>query len=128
MSSRPKVLVVTYPDEFAKQEAVGLAEAAGYLVAHKVTQKYLNHAEYGVGSGKAEELKEIANQVGSEAIIVDERLTSSQMNNLSKLTGQQVIDREKLILNIFSKRTQTTEAKPGMVKSQSCGLFGGTYV
>ena len=111
MSSRPKVLVVTYPDEFAKQEAVGLAEAAGYLVAHKVTQKYLNHAEYGVGSGKAEELKEIANQVGSETIIVDERLTSSQMNNLSKLTGQQVIDREKLILDIFSKRAQTTEAK-----------------
>ncbi|NWG08742.1 MAG: hypothetical protein HXX80_00240 [Nitrososphaerales archaeon] len=56
--------MVTYPDEFAKQEAVGLAKAAGYLVAHKVTQKYLNHAEYGVGSGKAEELKEIANQIG----------------------------------------------------------------
>jgi GTP-binding protein HflX len=111
MSSRQKVLVVTYPDEFTKQEAVGLGEAAGYFVAQRVTQKFLNHAEYGVGSGKAEELRQIANQVGSEVIIVDERLTSSQINNLSKLTGQQVMDRERLILNIFSKRAQTTEAK-----------------
>lgn len=111
MSSGPKVLVVTYPDEFAKQEVVGLAEAAGYEVVHEVTQKFLKHAEFGVGSGKAEELREMANQFGSEVIIFDERLTSSQMNNLLEITGQQVIDRERLILNIFSNRAQTTEAK-----------------
>jgi GTP-binding protein HflX len=111
MDGQSKVLVVTYPDEFARQEAVGLAEAAGYQVVHQITQKFLHHAEYGVGSGKAEELKEMTKQVGSKVIIVDERLTSSQANNLSKLTGQQVIDRERLILDIFSKRAQTTEAK-----------------
>lgn len=111
MSARQKVLLVTYPEEFARQEAVGLVETAGYQVVHKITQKYLNHAEYGVGSGKAEELREMASQVGSELIVIDERLTSSQANNLSKLTGQQVIDRERLILNIFLKRAQTTEAK-----------------
>jgi GTP-binding protein HflX len=38
-------------------------------------------------------------------------LTSKQIHNLEKLTGTQVIDRERLILNIFYSRATTTEAK-----------------
>lgn len=103
--------MVTYPDPFAKQEAEGLAEAAGYQVVQTITQKYLLHAEYGVGSGKAEELRNVARQVGSETVLVDEGLTSSQMHNLAKLTAQKVYDRERLILDIFAKRATTAEAK-----------------
>jgi len=104
------VIAVTYPDEFSKKEVIGLANAAGLMVARVVTQKYLGN-KYGVGAGKAEEIKQIADEVNSEVIIVDEHLTSSQAYRLSKLTGQNVIDRERLILDIFSKRATTAEGK-----------------
>jgi GTP-binding protein HflX len=104
------VIAVTYPDEFSKKEFIELANAAGLIVAQVVTQKYLGN-KYGVGAGKAEEIKEISEEIHSEGIIVDEHLTSSQAYNLSKLTGQNVIDRERLILDIFSKRATTAEGK-----------------
>jgi GTP-binding protein HflX len=104
------VIVVTYPDEFSKKEIIGLVSAAGLTVARVMTQHYLGN-KYGVGAGKAEEIKQIAEEIHSEGIIVDEHLTSSQAYRLSKLTGQNVIDRERLILNIFSKRATTSEGK-----------------
>jgi len=106
-----KAILVTYPDEFTKQEAIGLAEAAGFEVAQTVIQRYLKHGEFGVGSGKAEELKQIANAADCADIIVDEGISSSQLNNLEKVTGKHVMDRERLILDIFVSRAKTTEAK-----------------
>ncbi|MBI2183633.1 MAG: GTPase HflX [Thaumarchaeota archaeon] len=109
--SNRKAILVTYPDEFTKKEAIGLAEAAGFEVAQVVVQKYISHGEFGVGSGKAEELKQIAAASGIRDLIVDEGLSSSQIYNLGKLTGQHITDREKLILDIFASRATTTEAK-----------------
>ncbi|MCL4436316.1 MAG: GTPase HflX [Thaumarchaeota archaeon] len=106
-----KAVLIAYHDPFAKQEAIGLAEAAGFEVAQTVVQRYLKHGEFGVGSGKAEEIKQIAETSGCKNIIVDEGLTSSQIYNLSKITGKNIIDREKLILDIFASRATTTEAK-----------------
>ncbi len=106
-----KATVVTYPDEFTKQEILELAKAAGYSVQALVTQKQVVKSEYGVGVGKAQELQQIVAETGSKTIIIDESLTSSQANNLSKVTEAEVVDRERLILNIFAKRANTTEAK-----------------
>ncbi len=106
-----KVIVVTYRDEFEKNEAVGLVEAAGYRVVQLLSVKRLSSAEYGVGTGKAEELRKIAEDTKSQMIIVDDRLSSSQAHNLAKFTHQEVIDRERLILDIFDKRATTTEGK-----------------
>ena len=44
-------------------------------------------------------------------IVIDERLSSSQAHNLAKFTHQEVIDRERLILDIFNSSASTTEAK-----------------
>lgn len=105
------VVLVTYPDSFRLQEAKSLVESLDYRIVRVVTQKYLNHSEYGLGSGKAEEIKEFIKETNAQQIIVDEHLTSKQMHNLEKLTNVQVIDRERLILNIFYARATTTEAK-----------------
>ena len=94
-----------------KNEAIGLAEAAGYVVSKLVTQKELHHSQYGVGSGKAEEMRKMAEDEGTQMIIVDDRLSSSQAHNLAKFTHQEVIDRERLILDIFNSRATTSEAK-----------------
>ena len=107
-----KVILVTYPDSFRLQEAKSLVESmADCQIVKVVTHKYLDHSEYGLGSGKAEEVKEYVKESKAEMVIVDEHLTSKQIHNLEKLTGTQVIDRERLILNIFYSRATTTEAK-----------------
>ncbi len=103
--------MVTYPDEFAKQEIVELARAGGYEVKEVVTQKEIIRSEYGVGSGKAQELQGMVADTKSDTIIIDESVTSAQANKLSSLTHAQVVDRERLILNIFARRATTTEAK-----------------
>jgi GTPase len=112
-----KVILVTYPDNFSLQEAQSLVESSSSSMAphpqivRVVTQKYLNHSRYGIGSGKAEEIKEFVKQSKADQIVVDEHLTPKQIHNLEKLTEAQVIDRERLILNIFHSRATTIEAK-----------------
>ncbi len=106
-----KATIVTYPDEFTKREIQELAKAAGYSVEALVVQKQVVKSGYGVGVGKAAELFELVSDNGSDTLIIDETLTSSQANNLAKVTHVEVIDRERLILNIFALRATTTEAK-----------------
>lgn len=110
-SSTDRATIVTYPDEFAKREIVDLAKAAGYSVEAVITQKKVVKSEYGVGVGKAQELQEMVADNGSKTIIVDESLTSAQANRLASVTQAEVVDRERLILNIFARRANTTEAK-----------------
>jgi GTP-binding protein HflX len=110
-SPRKEVVLVTYPDSFTLEEAKSLVDSAGRKPLRVFTQKYLNHAEYGIGSGKAKELEEFVKESNAEQVIVDEHLTSKQIHNLEKLTGVQVIDRERLILDIFYSRATTNEAK-----------------
>lgn len=114
-----KVILVTYPDDFSLQEAKSLVESTsssynastGHQILEVVTQKYLNHSQYGLGSGKAEEIKGLVEETRADQIVVDEHLTSKQIHNLERLTGVRVIDRERLILNIFHSRATTKEAK-----------------
>jgi GTPase len=105
---------VTYPDSFRLEEAKSLVESLQNKIVKVFTQKYLDRAEYGMGSGKAEEVKNFVKEHSVDEIqqlIVDEHLTTRQIHNLEKLTELQVIDRERLILNIFSSRATTTESK-----------------
>ncbi len=109
--SGKKVILVTYPDEFIKNEAIGLVQAAGYRITDILVQKNLTHQQYGVGNGKAEEIRDLAENQKTQMIIIDERLSSGQAHNLAKFSHQEVIDRERLILDIFNERASTTEAK-----------------
>src|SRR5919198_665704 len=112
-----RVILIAYPDSFRLEEAKSLVESLPqYKIVKVFTQRYLDHAEYGVGSGKAEEIKNFVKESSAAAdkvqqIIIDEHLTTKQIYNLEKLTELQVIDRERLILNIFSSRATTTESK-----------------
>lgn len=114
MENLTKVILVTYPDSFRLEEAKSLVESLQNKIIKVFTQKYLDRAEYGMGSGKAEEIKHFVKEHSVDEIqqlIVDEHLTTRQIHNLEKLTELQVIDRERLILNIFSSRATTTESK-----------------
>jgi GTPase len=106
-----RVLLITYPNEYAIEEASELTRAAGYEPVAIVTQGYLSRAKYGVGMGKAEEVAKIVKDLSLDTIIFDSSLKTASAYNLAKLCGVEVKDREKIILEIFAKRASTAEAK-----------------
>jgi GTPase len=107
-----RTILVSYPDSFRLEEGKSLVESADCKIVKIFTQKYLNHSQYGMGAGKAEEIRDfVKEEKGIELLVVDDHLTSKQLHNLSKLVGVEAIDRERLILNIFYSRATTTEAK-----------------
>ena len=75
------------------------------------SQRNLKHTKYGLGSGKVEEINQFLQHTKSDQIIVDEHMTPKQIYNLEKSTGIKVIDRERLILDLFYIRSTTSEAK-----------------
>lgn len=66
---------------------------------------------YFVGSGKAEEIFEHAQQLEADVIVFDNELSPAQQRNWEAMTGLAVIDREEVILDIFAQRAQTKEAR-----------------
>lgn len=113
MKNAVKTILVTYPDEFAINEAKSLVNSISeYEIIKVFTQKYLNRAKYGMGAGKAQEIEILVKESKDiDAIIVDEHLSSKQIFNLEQLLSIKVIDRERLILDIFYSRATTIEAK-----------------
>ncbi len=68
-------------------------------------------ARYQLGAGKVEELAALVKETGAEKVIFDNPLKPLQAYNLAKATHVEAIDRFQLILEIFTKRATTTEAK-----------------
>ena len=63
-----------------------------------------------LGSGKAKELADLAKAEGADVIVFDEALSPAQQRNWEELSGLAVIDRQEVILEIFSDRAHTREA------------------
>ena len=91
-----------------------LVQTAGGRVVRRFTQN-LEHPDYRtyLGSGKMEEVRSyIADREDVHTVVFDDELSTSQIRNIEGiLTGCKVIDRTRLILDIFSTRAQTAHAK-----------------
>ena len=110
LNSRNAILI-TYPSQGAVKEATSLADTAGYSIETIVSQHHITRSRYGIGSGKAEEVKELVEQLKPQVIIFDEVLKPSQQYNLASLCKVEIIDRERLILEIFERRASTAESR-----------------
>ncbi len=64
-----------------------------------------------IGSGKAEELGELAHLLNVDVIIFNYSLSPSQERNLEKICKKRVLDRTGLILDIFAQRARSYEGK-----------------
>jgi GTPase len=64
-----------------------------------------------LGLGKINEIKEMARGLKAKILILNDELSPVQIRNLENLTKLQVIDRTELILEIFSNRARTKQAK-----------------
>ena len=106
-----KAILITYPVEQARNEAISLAKTAGYSIIRIVTQKQITKSRFGIGRGKAEEVKELVQELKPDVIIFDEVLKPSQMYNLASVCKIEIIDRERLLLEIFEQRASTAESR-----------------
>jgi GTP-binding protein HflX len=94
------------------EELEGLAEAAGAQVVGRLTQRRPSpDAATYLGKGKVEELKRLANSRDADVIVFDNDLGAAQVRNLEKTVELKVVDRTELILDIFSTRARTYEAR-----------------
>src|ERR1700755_2445084 len=94
------------------QEFRQLAVSAGAEPVATVTgRRDRPDPRYFLGSGKADEVRAVAEDNSADVILVDHALTPSQERNLEKLTGRRVLDRNGLILDIFAQRARSFEGK-----------------
>ncbi|MBL6922490.1 MAG: GTPase HflX [Akkermansiaceae bacterium] len=63
------------------------------------------------GTGKADELVELARARDCDCIVIDNELSPMQQRNWESLADLTIIDREEVILDIFAKRARTKEAR-----------------
>ena len=102
-----EALAYEYLDELAF-----LAATYGVETKKLFTQK-LEKADKAtfIGKGKLSEVKAFIVENKIDIVIFDDELTPSQQRNLEKELGVKILDRTKLILEIFSQRAQTAHAK-----------------
>ncbi|MDO5478861.1 MAG: GTPase HflX [Clostridia bacterium] len=98
--------------EESMRELSELVETAGGIVVGEMVQnrQVVETGTY-FGEGKLEELKNAADTLEADMIVVDDELTGSQIRNIADATGVSVIDRNTLILDIFAQRAKSAEGK-----------------
>ena len=97
----------------AELEELGLlAETAGLKpVARLTCKRRAPDAALFVGSGKADEIKLLAQQLGATEVLFDQSLSPAQQRNLERHLELPVNDRTLLILEIFAQRARSHEGK-----------------
>ena len=81
-----------------------LAQTAGFAVADRVTcKRRAPDPALFVGSGKADEIKMLAQSTGASEVLFDQALSPAQQRNLERALGLPVNDRTLLILQIFAQ-------------------------
>lgn len=88
-----------------------LARTAGATVVGEVTQRRDKpDSRYHVGKGKAQEVADLAAATKADLVILDMDLSPAQERNLHKLIGVPIVDRTRLILDIFATHARTRQA------------------
>lgn len=100
------------PDPEELHEFRELALSAGAQPLALVTgARDMPDKRFYVGSGKAEELRDLVETGAADLVIFDHDLSPSQERNLEKFLECRVLDRTGLILDIFAQRARSHEGK-----------------
>lgn len=103
---QPRAMAEELLDELAE-----LATSARAVVVDRALQKRDSPqpATY-VGRGLVEKIKETISEKEIDVVIFDDPLSPAQQRNLEQALNVKVLDRPRLILDIFATRARTTEA------------------
>ncbi|MFH1239496.1 MAG: GTPase HflX, partial [bacterium] len=94
------------------EELGRLADTAGARVVFEFTQhRPAVDPKYFVGEGKAKEIAAFCQREKINLVIFNDELSGTQQRNLEDIIGVKIIDRTRLILDIFRQRARTSEGK-----------------
>ena len=112
---RTHLVIVTGPDSPIRdrnEEFISLVLSTGSVISG-IT--YINVRTYNrntlIGKGKIDELKKTISEEAFDLLVFSHDLIASQERNLEKILCFPVIDRTRLILDIFAKRAQSAAGK-----------------
>ena len=92
-------------------ELEGLCETMGVMAQQKLLVRLREpQPKFLLGTGKVDELVQIARDADLDFIIFDDSLSPSQQRNWEAIASCAVIDRQEVILEIFAQRAKTREA------------------
>ena len=102
-----------HADFDSELEELGLlAQTAGMTPIGRITcKRKAPDAALFIGSGKADEIKMLAQQLGATEILFDQSLSPGQQRNLERHLDMPVNNRTFLILEIFAQRARSHEGK-----------------
>ena len=119
-SKTERAVIVGLGDKFQDErtmkdhldELAFLAKTAHIKTVTRFTQK-LDHPDPRtfIGSGKLQEIKDYVEAHDIDVVIFDDDLSPSQLRNLERELKVKIYDRSLLILDIFLRRAQTSQAK-----------------
>jgi len=105
--------------EASLAELAALAETAGSQVLEGMIQRRDKpDASTYIGSGKAQELREVVLATGADTVICDGELSPAQLTALEKAVKVKVVDRTALILDIFAQHATSREGKAQVALAQ----------
>lgn len=94
------------------EELAELVKTAGAeTVAIVIQNRERIHPGTYLGSGKVQEIRELALESGATGVVCDDELSPAQLRNLEHLLDMKVMDRTLVILDIFASRARTSEGK-----------------
>ncbi|MCY4381175.1 MAG: GTPase HflX [Proteobacteria bacterium] len=94
------------------EELSALLDTLGIATLERVVQQRdQGGGPYVLGRGKMKEVKELACELDARLLVYDSRLSGSQIRAIANFSGCQVVDREGVILEIFSENAATSVAR-----------------
>ncbi len=100
----------TAEDSLNELAALAVTAGAEVVGAEWQNRRHIDPNWY-VGKGKAEELAQARSETGFEILIADDELSPTQQKSLESLLNVKVIDRSRLILDIFAQHARTHEGR-----------------
>ncbi|MCR5253063.1 MAG: GTPase HflX, partial [Treponema sp.] len=93
----PRALLVGEPGNDL-QELKGLVQTLGLDIIQRLTLNRMEvQPQYGIGTGKAQEINELAHKIEADCIIFDFNIEPRKQRNWEELTGLSVFDRQEVI-------------------------------
>ncbi len=100
----------TAEDSLTELAALATTAGADVVGAEWQNRRHVDPNWY-VGKGKAEELLQARSETGFDVLVADDELSPGQQKSLESLLNVKVIDRSRLILDIFALHARTHEGR-----------------
>ena len=88
-----------------------VATANGIVIKSFLVKRDKIDPAYYIGRGKAEEINAFIVQNNIRTVVFDNELSPAQIKNLEEVISAKIVDRTRLILDIFAQRAHTKEAQ-----------------